>query len=485
MKFGTSGLRGLVSDMTDAACAAWTGAFLEHLAASGQAPPRLLVGRDLRPSSPRIAQAVMAAAAARGIAAEDCGALPTPALALEGIVRGLPSVMVTGSHIPFDRNGLKFHLATGEIAKEDEAGIVAALDAPGAPAPPVAAHPASDGAAERYVARAVDFFPAGFLRGRKIGVYQHSAVGRDLTARILAAFGAEVVALGRSDAFIPIDTEAVSEADAAQARAWAAGHGLHALVSTDGDGDRPLVADETGAFLRGDILGALTARHLGADAVATPVSSNTALDRSGWFATVRRTRIGSPFVIAAMQALAAEGARLAVAFEANGGFLLGGPVARDGRTLGPLPTRDAILPMLAVLAMAAEGDAPLSALPRALPARFTASDRAQDFASERGAALAARVIADAQARAALLAAVGLDPAGSVDATDGARLTAGDAIVHLRPSGNAPELRAYAEASTEAEARRIVAAALAWATRQGADLQGAGLQGAGHQGAGQP
>ncbi|MFN3614760.1 MAG: phosphomannomutase [Rubrimonas sp.] len=464
MKFGTSGLRGLVSDMSDAACAAWTGAFLDHLAATGRAAPRLLVGRDLRPSSPRIAQAVTAAAAARGIAVEDCGALPTPALALEGIARGLPSVMVTGSHIPFDRNGLKFNLATGEIAKADEAGIVAAHDAARSARP--AARPgavtASDAAVARYAARAARFFPAGFLRGRRVGVHQHSAVGRDLTARMLADFGAEVVALGRSDAFIPVDTEAVSEADAAQARAWTAEHGLDALVSTDGDGDRPLVADETGAFLRGDILGALTARYLNADAVATPVSSNTALERSGWFATVRRTRIGSPYVIAAIEALAAEGARLPVAFEANGGFLLGGPVLRDGRTLDPLPTRDAMLPMLAALAMAAEAGQPLSALPRALPARFTASDRLQAFPSDRGAALAARVIADAGTRAALLAAAGLGGEGSVDATDGARVTAGAAIVHLRPSGNAPELRAYAEAGTEAEAKRIVAAALAWA-----------------------
>ena len=61
------------------------------------------------------------------------------------------------------------------------------------------------------------------------------------------------------------------------ARQWAGERKLDAIVSTDGDGDRPLVADETGRFLRGDLVGALTARFLGADAIVTPVTSNSAL----------------------------------------------------------------------------------------------------------------------------------------------------------------------------------------------------------------
>ena len=154
---------------------------------------------------------------------------------------------------------------------------------------------------------------------------------------------------------MPIDTEAVAPADAARIAAWVAEHRLDALVSTDGDGDRPLVADETGAVLRGDAVGILTARALGADAVATPLNATTAIERSGWFARVERTRIGSPFVIAALERLAAAGAALPVGFEANGGFLLGGvATGADGRTLAPLPTRDAMTPILALLA-AAEG----------------------------------------------------------------------------------------------------------------------------------
>jgi phosphomannomutase len=106
VKFGTSGLRGLVSDMPDSVCEAHVRAFLAHLRGVGALPRQVLVGRDLRPSSPRIAAACRRAIRAEGIAAIACGVVPTPALALEAARRGAAAVMVTGSHIPFDRNGL-------------------------------------------------------------------------------------------------------------------------------------------------------------------------------------------------------------------------------------------------------------------------------------------------------------------------------------------------------------------------------------------
>jgi phosphomannomutase len=268
-----------------------------------------------------------------------------------------------------------------------------------------------------------------------------------------------VVELGRTDDFVPIDTEAIAPADAARIAAWVADHGLDALVSTDGDGDRPLIADETGAVLRGDSVGILTAQALGADAVATPINASTALERSGWIPRIRRTRIGSPYVIEAIEALAAEGARLPVGFEANGGFLLAGAAtARDGRALAPLPTRDAMLPMLALLAGAADAGLTLSAFAR-LPTRVTASDRLPETPQELSAPLLQALASDPAARARLLDGIG-EVAG-VDQTDGVRMTlaSGD-IVHLRMSGNAPELRCYAEAADAGRAGELAALVLA-------------------------
>ena len=459
MKFGTSGLRGLVTDMTDDACARWTAAFMAHLLGQGIRPAAVLVGRDLRPSSPRIAAAVRAAIRAAGADAVDCGVLPTPALALEAARRRQPAVMVTGSHIPFDRNGIKFYRADGEITKADEAGILGALDAPAASASP-GVDVADTEARIRYQARGATFFGPTALTGCRIGLYQHSAAGRDLMVDALAACGATVVPLGRSDDFIPIDTEAVRPEDEAQAAAWAVAHQLDAVVTTDGDGDRPLIADETGHFLRGDLVGLLTARLLGADAVATPISSNTALERSGWVPRVERTRIGSPYVIEALERLAAEGARCPVGYEANGGFLLGAAVERGGRRLEALPTRDALLPILAVLSAAAARGLPVSTLAAEAPARHTASDRLAEVPSATSMAMLNRLAADVTARATLATGAGAGAVLAINTVDGVRLTlAGDEIIHLRASGNAPELRCYAEAADANRARVIVGAAL--------------------------
>ena len=255
--------------------------------------------------------------------------------------------------------------------------------------------------------------------------------------------------LGRSERFIPVDTEAVRPEDEALARGWAAEHDFFAICSADGDGDRPLVGDERGEFLRGDVAGILTAGWLRADTVVTPVSSNTAVERCGWFDRVVRTRIGSPYVISGMQA--APGGRV-VGYEANGGFLTNTGIERDGRRLAALPTRDAVIVALALLLLAGERGVPMSGLLGLLPLRFTASDRLKKFPTALSSARIAGLREGGVA--AVTAAFGADfgPVESLNDTDGLRITVSSGeIVHLRPSGNAPELRCYNEADSPGRA----------------------------------
>lgn len=152
-----------------------------------------------------------------------------------------------------------------------------------------------------------------------MGIYEHSSAGRDLYAPLFRALGAEVISFGRSDEFVPIDTEAVSDEDRARAKSWSAEFNLDAIFSTDGDGDRPLVSDENGEWLRGDILGLLAAAELNINALAVPVSCNTAIECSQKFELVKRTKIGSPYVIAGFESLI-EKYNAVAGFEANGGF---------------------------------------------------------------------------------------------------------------------------------------------------------------------
>lgn len=448
--FGTSGLRGLVTGLTPAVVQAHVAAF----AAACPTGAGLFVGRDLRPSSPAIAAAVIRAGQGAGLAVRDCGALPTPALALAAMTAGAAAVMVTGSHIPADRNGLKFYTPAGEITKADEAAILAARGRqhPAAPSPGPAPR-VEAGAGPAYVARYRNAFGPGALAGLRIGIYAHSCVGRDLLAETLSALGARVVELGRSDVFVPVDTEAVDGATLDRLRDWAATMDLDAIASADGDADRPLLTDATGEVIAGDMLGQITAAMLGAEVVVTPVSSNSGAELSGRFVRVIRTRIGSPHVIAAMQA---AGDRVA-GYEANGGFLLGFAAAGPAGPLAPLMTRDSLLPIVATLWQGRRHG--LAATVAAEPARFTAADRLAAPA-ERSARLIAGLGADRGARAAFLAALDLVEAG-LDRTDGLRISAGDGrIAHLRASGNAPELRFYVEAESREAAAALLVAGMA-------------------------
>lgn len=459
-KFGTSGLRGLVGELTDGTAAAHARAFARHLGQTGMAAAGapVFIGRDMRASSPEIAAQCAAALFAEGLEPVDCGVLPTPALALYSMGNNAAALMITGSHIPDDRNGVKFYRPDGEIDKTDEAAIARlAPDCAGTlPAPKVMRDRSSEANAG-FIERYRGFVADGGLSGLRIGLYEHSSAASDALAAILQGAGAEVVRLGKSSVFVPVDTEAVSEETRALAAGWVRSEALDGLVSADGDGDRPLVVDETGEVLRGDALGLIVARYLAADAVVTPVTSNSGIE-SRCPAEVSRTKVGSPYVIAGMSEALARGRHCVIGFEANGGVLTGNRIRVGTADLAPLPTRDSVLPILSAFAAARAAGQTLSVHVAGLGLPVAASDRIENFPTEQSQALVARMAEDEAARNDFFAPFGT--ISHVDLTDGLRLTFdnGD-IVHLRPSGNAPEMRVYSEAKTEALAQAVIAKAI--------------------------
>jgi phosphomannomutase len=361
-----------------------------------------------------------------------------------------PAIMVTGSHIPADRNGIKFNKCTGEILKYDEEQIreqiveveESIFSDEGFDLPEE-----NIDARINYVNRYTHAFPPDCLLGKKIGIYQHSAVGRDMLIEIFSALGANVTPLGFSNTFIPVDTEAIRPEDVKLAKEWSGENGFDTILSTDGDSDRPLISDEKGEWMRGDVAGILAAKYLGADSVCTPVSCNTALEKCEWFSDIRRTMIGSPFVVASMVEASFAGNKRVVGYEANGGFLTHSDFSIFGNELRALPTRDAVLPVLAIILLSIQERKPISALLLDLPKRFTASDRIQDFPTEESA----KILVQFEAVSAIEAAFGeaFGKVESIDHTDGLRITfESSEILHMRPSGNAPEFRYYNEANSE-------------------------------------
>lgn len=459
VSFGTSGLRGLSRELTPRLCYAYTQAFLREICPDAKA---FAVALDLRPSSVKIAKSVIKAAEDLGLNVDFYGFLPTPALAYTAIQEKKPCIMITGSHIPFDRNGLKFYTPFGEISKAEEARILSAelilesvqYESDELPIESIRAK-------SNYINRYLDVFPPNTLGKKRIGVYEHSSVGRDIITSILMSLGADVVRLDRSDVFVPIDTEAISEKDQEKATCWAKTLHLDAIVSMDGDADRPLVADERGQWIRGDMLGVVLVDFLNATHVATPVNSNTSLEFSKPNISTARTRIGSPYVIDAMNTmlLNSDSNAVVVGYEANGGFIVGSDVFLGDKTLKALPTRDAALPILAVLCQSSILGVSISEMFTNFQRRYTHSDRLINInlleiecflhelclEPEKSSHFIANIFGDA-----------LVKIDKIEETDGLRmyLTSSD-IIHLRVSGNAPELRIYSESSSLSEAQSLV------------------------------
>jgi phosphomannomutase len=542
LSFGTSGRRGEIIHLSQLEIYINALAELGYLQSLPRAKGGISRGEefyfayDLRPSSIRydggqpprgeIAQAVECAIRDAGMQPVNLGCIPTPALTYYAISRGKGSMMVTGSHTPFDRNGYKTNTAAGELLKPDEPPINAlvaqvreriynqpfteslfdewGLFKAGHRELPPDRHDARAAYLERYT----DFFAGLSLAGMRLVVYQHSAAGRDLLVEVLERFEAEALPAGRSDTFIPVDTENIDQAQLCTiqrlADEAAARHGpVHGVVSTDGDSDRPLIVGVNPAtgrvqFFGGDLVGMIVAGYLGADAAVVPISCNDAIDRGPLAPVVEpKTRIGSPYVIAGMEAARRKGRQVVCGWEANGGFLLGSEIHKNGRVLKALPTRDAVLPILCVLFAAREAGLSLGDLFARLPRRFSRAALLKGFPRPFGLEIVKRYSpSDWRIRTAIfgecgtplldenerqLALVkpdelegirkrlgeffppdkGFGRISRLNYIDGVRVTFDQGeIAHIRPSGNADELRIYTGADTETRAESIAAMAVA-------------------------
>jgi phosphomannomutase len=510
LEFGTSGRRGKVVDLTQLEVYINALAELEYLQSLDASEGGIVRGqdfffaRDLRPSSDsfvpafegrgEIVQTIVAAIRDAGMRPINLGAIPTPALTCYALACGKGSIMVTGSHIPFDRNGYKTNTSKGELLKHQEAPIheqvrkvrQSLYDQPrdqsrfdergffktGHQDLP----PEQPEARAAWIERFTGFFQGASLEGKRLLVYQHSAVGRDMLVEVLDRMNAEVIAAGRSDTFVPIDTENIGAPQLAAIQALAddatAKYGpLDAIVSTDGDSDRPLVvgvdpATAKAHFFGGDLVGMVVAEYLKADAVVVPISCNDAIDRGNLSSVVEpKTRIGSPFVIAGMEEARRKGKNRICGWEPNGGFLTGSDIERNGAVLSALLTRDAILPILGVLFAASGAGLNLLDLFDRLPQRFSRAALLENFPRSLGLKIVASFSAGAAAQKLLArfftTELGFGTIVHVDTTDGIRVLFdnGD-VAHVRPSGNADELRIYSVADTQVRADAIAAMGIA-------------------------
>jgi phosphoglucosamine mutase len=315
--FGTDGVRGVAGqDLTvelverlGRAFALWSG---------GQP---VLVGRDTRDSGPALEDALARGLSEAGSAVLLAGVLPTPAVALLADDAG---AVVSASHNPAEYNGVKFFAAGSKLTDKEEEEIEARLDDPAAGDPAPIAE--VEGFAERYVDLLCERFGAQ-LGGLRIAVDCANGAMSSVAPAAFARLGADVFPIADQPDGQNIN-DGCGATNLSLLSRFVHERRLDLGIAFDGDGDRMLAVDETGAEIDGDQIVAVLALHHAVDLVAVTAMTNLGFHRLMAERGIRvvATDVGDRYVL---EALHREGGVLGG--EQSGHVLwLDGHVSGDG-----------------------------------------------------------------------------------------------------------------------------------------------------------
>jgi len=370
VRFGTDGVRGLANaELTVEVALA-----LGRAAARVLRAPAFVVGRDTRRSGPLLQAALSAGFATEGADVVDVGVLTTPGVAFLSEARGLPGAIVSASHNPYDDNGIKLLSAGRKLSVATEQAIEAELDALlAAPPPahdqrptaedPAGVHPTGAGvgwigsdpdAVEQYVAHLQSVLEGRRLQGLRVVLDCANGAASAIAPRVFEALGADVTAICASPDGSNINDGCGSTDPASLTRAVAE-HGADVGLAFDGDADRLVAVDHTGALADGDVLLALFALdllergRLTGESVVVTVMTNLGfrLAMAARDITVLETPVGDRHVL---EVLESEGLAL-------GGEQSGHIVFRDVASTG-----DGILTGLALADLLCRAGKPLAEL---------------------------------------------------------------------------------------------------------------------------
>lgn len=274
---------------------------------------RVLIGRDTRVSGPAVQAAMAAGLLAEGVAVDDGGVLPTPAIAFltrrHGYGAGL---VVSASHNPWQDNGVKVLGPGGaKLSDADEAAVESAYaalaDEPDAASDGYADAGRLAGAASEYADAVVDEFGADALAGLRLVADCANGAQSAIAGTVLRRLGAVVEVLhAEPDGRNVNDGCGALHTESLQARVTELG--ADAGVAFDGDADRVQLIDERGELVDGDAILAILApllreREELADGVVVGTSmTNGAL--AGWLEErdmrLVRTAVGDRHIVRCM-----------------------------------------------------------------------------------------------------------------------------------------------------------------------------------------
>jgi phosphoglucosamine mutase len=360
--FGTDGIRGKANEEPMTAETALRVAMAAgHRFTRGAHRHLVVIGKDTRLSNYMIEPAMQAGFTAMGMDVVLVGPMPTPAVAmLTRSLRADLGVMISASHNLFEDNGIKLFGPDGYKLSDEVEAEIEELTENGlrehlADSDKLGRARRLDDASGRYIEFVKHSFPRGLrLEGLKVVVDCANGAAYKVAPRVFHELGADVVPMAISPDGTNINRDCGATATDAL-RQQVVAHGADLGVALDGDADRVILCDETGAVVDGDQLMGLTARswqaagRLTGGGVVATVMSNLGLEK--YLETIglrlERTQVGDRYVLERMR---------------SGGFNLGGEQSGHIILSEYSTTGDGLIAALQVLAAKVESGAPMSEL---------------------------------------------------------------------------------------------------------------------------
>jgi phosphoglucosamine mutase len=441
LRFGTDGVRGHAEELTDELVESLGRAAARVLASAlrNQPDQRVVIGRDTRESGPRLESALVRGLAIEGVASELLGVAPTPVVAWIAAARNVPGAMISASHNPFSDNGIKFFAAGGsKLSDETEARLEAELDeiiaASSAKAVTRDDVTPRSGEADigRYELAVANTLQARTLEGLRVVLDCANGAASSIAPQVIERLGATVHVLHAEPDGRNIN-EGCGSTHPDDLQKAVVSLNADVGLAFDGDADRVLAVDETGALVDGDHLIAMCAidRHqrgeLAHDAVVVTVMTNLGFHRSmrSHDIEVVQTQVGDRYVLEELE---------------RGGYSLGGEQSGHVIFRELATTGDGLLTGVQVLDLLRRAERPMSAI-------------AADAMTRMPQVL--RNVRVARRDPAILESV----AGDIAAVEAELAERGRVLV--RASGTEPLVRVMVEAddleTAEAAASRLVAA----------------------------
>ncbi len=349
--FGTDGIRGTSNtEPMTAETALKVGMAAAVQFVRGDHRHQVVIGKDTRLSGYLLEPALTAGFISMGMDVVLVGPMPTPGVAmLTRSLRADLGVVISASHNPFEDNGIKLFGPDGyklsdAAEAEIESRVSSDMSADLAHAARLGRARRLDDARGRYNEFVKQTFPKGLrLDGLKIAIDCANGAAYKVGPEVLWELGAEIVPIGVDPDGVNINNGCGST-DTDCLRSMVSAHGADFGIALDGDADRVLIADETGALVDGDqILGLIAGNwagngRLGGGGVVSTVMSNLGLEQylKGIGLDLIRTQVGDRYVVERMRQ---DGYNL-------GGEQSGHIVLRDFSTTG-----DGLIAALQVLAV--------------------------------------------------------------------------------------------------------------------------------------